>query len=325
MGFSDFGVLLMKRTYILYSLLLTLLVAACGVQTDWNQQTARQIARPAFMVDRFIHAGNFELKAWERMHTENDVATIYIEGDGIHQKMVHHVAPNQRWDNPTPANPVALHLASRDLSKNLAYLSRPCQYIKMPQKKGCDYSYWETRRFSPEVIDAYETALNDIAARYDITAFHLVGYDGGANIAAVLAARRPDVLSLRTVAGNLNPDFVANHHKQPKPAADSIMAIDYGSALANVPQHHFIGAADEIIIPGVYHSYRQAVGLSDCIHYSLVQDADHTRGWVEKWPQLLKHHPRCADVPEEQPLEPLRPPPEDVPARNYHKGMRYSK
>ncbi len=296
-------------------------LGACTIQEDFKQQTANHIARPAFMVERFIPAGNFQLRAWERMHAPNDVATVYIEGDGVNQKKIKDGTPQIFSKNPTPSNPVALHLASRDQSANLAYLARPCQFMINPEDKGCAASYSQEQRFSPEVINAYEDALNDIAARYHITAFHIVGYDGGANIAAVLAARRSDILSLRTIAGNLNPEFAAENNDFAGLASNSILAIDYGSALSNVPQHHFIGAADEIITPGIYHSYRQMVGLSDCIHYSLVQDADHTRGWVEKWPELLKLQPQCATV--HQDLPPM-PPAGDFPG-DYHKGTRYSK
>ena len=315
----------MKHTniYLLLLLLVTGFLGACGLRADVNQQTASHIARPAFMVERFIPAGNFQLQAWERMHAPGQVATIYIEGDGIAQDKIlaKELQMNTLLRDPTPDNPVALHLASRDQSKNLGYLARPCQYIKLPEKKGCSTSYWLESRYAPEVISAYETALDEMAARYDLTGFHLVGYDGGANVAAVLAARRADVLSLRTVAGDLNPDFTADHTKQNFLASNSVLAIDHGSKLANVPQHHFIGAADSVITPGVYHSYRQMVGLSECIHYSLVQDADHTRGWVEKWPELLKLEPQCATVHEE--LPPLPPPPTDIPGRDYTKS--YSK
>lgn len=306
-----------------YTFLSLILLGACTVQTDLKQQTASHIARPAFMVERFIPAGSFQLQAWERMHAPNDVVTIYIEGDGINQKKAKQATPsNFPGIDPTPLNPVALHLASRDQAKNIAYLGRPCQFIKNPQDKGCAANYWQEKRFAPEVIDAYQTALNDIAARYDITGFHLVGYDGGANIAAVIAAHRKDVLSLRTVAGNLNPDFSAENNELAALSSNSVVAVDYGSSLAMVPQHHFIGAADDVITPSIYHSYRQAVGLSECIHYSLVQDADHTRGWVEKWPSLLAHQPQCATV-HPPPAMPL-PPVGDIPG-DFRKGPRYSK
>lgn len=303
-----------------YSTLLVALIAlnACSTKTELEMQTANHIARPAFMVERTIQAGQFTLQAWERMHQRGTEATIYIEGDGARWQKNTELPTSLPRANPTPENPVALHLASRDLSQNLGYLARPCQYIKDAENKGCNADYWQTKRFAPEIMEAYDAALSDISKRYDITKFNLVGYDGGANIAAVLAARRDDVISLRTVAGNLNPDFAADNYQAMPLAANSILAVDYGSALGNIPQHHFIGAADEIITPGIYHSYRQAIGLSECIHYSLVQDADHTNGWVEKWPDLLSLQPQCAIVHKD--LSPL-PPAGEFPG-DYNKGMR---
>ncbi len=284
----------MKR-FLSLSILSLLLLSACGVETDLKQESANRIARPAFMVERMVQAGQFDLKAWERMHQRNEVATIYIEGDSIHEVDTDAkiISRNLFSINSTPDFPVGLYLASRDKSENLAYLARPCQYIKLPKDKGCHESYWQENRFAPEVIAAYETALDDIKSRYSITDFHLVGYDGGGNIAAVLAAKRSDIISLRTVAGNLNPDITTDKTNQNPLSTNSVLAVDYASQLYGIPQHHFIGAADNYITPGVYHSYRQMVGLSDCISYSLVQDADHTNGWVEKWPSLLAITPTC--------------------------------
>lgn len=302
--------------YLSLALSLFIISGCNSFQTDLGQQTASHIARPAFMVERDIDAGDFAISAWERMHARHQVATIYIEGDGVHQRL-HQTSGT----TPTPKNPVALHLASRDLSKNLAYLARPCQYLKNPQSKGCDEAYWREKRYTPEVFTAYQNALDDIATRYDITGFHLVGYDGGANIAAILAAKRKDVLSLRTVAGDLNPDLESDLDKHKPLVSNSLLAVDHGLALSAVPQHHYIGAADEIVTPASYHSYRQAVGLSDCVHYSLIQDADHTRGWVEKWPELLQVQPQCAvihtDLPE-------LPPAGDFPG-DFYKGPKLKK
>lgn len=292
-------------------------LAACAVDTDINITTANQIARPAFMVERTINAGSFGLNSWERMHERGVPATIYIEGDAALIDAADKNIDLSLRPNPTPSNPVALHLASRDLSKNLGYISRPCQFVKSPQEKGCDSSYWNDRQYNAEVMASYEAALNDMAARYDLTGFHLVGYSGGANIAAVLAATRQDVLSLRTVAGNLSPAFVAEYHGHNMLSKDSVLATSYGSKLATVPQHHFIGAADKQIPPGTYHSYRQAVGLSDCINYSVIQDANHTRGWIQMWPQLLTLTPKCAVLHND--LPPL-PPAGDFPG-NYNKGL----
>ncbi len=309
--------------YIILSSFVSLLIlSACGTETELHQQTASHIARPAFMVERIIKAGQFDINGWERMHKRNAPATIYIEGDTVTSTASQN---DFKLDgllgiDATRTNPVGLHLASRDLSENLSYLSRPCQYVKFPEKKDCNPKYWGADRFAPEVIEAYQLALDDVAARWDITDFHLVGFNGGANIAAVLAATRNDVSTLRTVAGDLNPEFVDNVKNIPV-SSNAVLAVDYGSKLASIPQHHFIGAADDIVTPGTYHSYRQAIGLSDCIHYSLIQDADHTRGWVEKWPQLRNVEPQCAVLHEpETPLPPLA----DFPG-NFNKGKSFKK
>lgn len=320
---------MMKKLFLILPLLT---LAACGMETEVKERTASQIARPAFMVERFISAGQFNLKAWERMHSRGQNATIYIEGDSVNEVGVDnkYIAMNLPGINSTPKSPIGLMLASRDKSKNLAYLARPCQYVKFPTEKGCGSEYWQERRFTPEVIKAYEIALDDIKARYDVTGFDIVGFDGGANIAAILAGRRPDIMTLRTVAGNLNPDFVTDHTGHRPLASDSVMAIDYGTVLARVPQHHFIGGADTVITPGVYHSYRQNLGLSDCIHYSLVRDADHTSGWVQRWPELLEIRPSCgtAQIIEEpqMPAPSNFLPPPRIPNRNLNKGpVEYSK
>jgi len=296
-------------------------ITACGFDTEMRTQTANHIARPAFMVERDIDAGDFTLQAWERMHQREHPATIYIEDDAFLTYFATEDLTQDALFNPTPVNPVALHLASRDQSKNLGYLARPCQFIKMPHSKGCEATYARNRRYSPEVFDAYNAALDNMAAMYDLTGFHLVGHGGGANIAAVLAAQRQDVLSLRTVAGDLNPDYIAHVRGYTPLDSDSMLAVDYARSLTHVPQYHFIGGADRLVTPGAYHSYRQMVGLSDCIHYSVIADADHTRGWVEKWPELLAIMPQCAklhnDLPSLPPIDSA-----EIPNYELYKGLR---
>lgn len=286
-------------SYMKYIFLLSLLfITACGVTTDLRQQTANHIARPAFMSERFIDTPHFQIQTWERMHQRGGEATIYIEGD------------SPLIGTPSPYNPVALHLASRDNSINLGYLARPCQFIKFPEAKGCDNHYWKDKQYTEEIISAYEIALNNMVKTYDLTGLHVVGYDGGANIAAVLTARNKNILSLRTVAGNLNPELT---HKTPQ--TDALYAIDYGSKLANVPQVHFIGGKDNLITPAIYHSYRQTLGLSECVDYHLVPDAGHIDGWVEKWSDLLELMPRCKEKYKEVPLP--APTPTEIPKTLY--------
>jgi len=282
-----------------------LILAGCStVASEYNEETLKRIAMPAFMVERSIPAGHFNLTAWERIHKKGAPANVYIEGDSFPWGRT--PPTGDIFTVASPANPVALHLSSRDKSKNLIYLARPCQYNSDPEVAGCDDDdgdYWLGKRFSPEVIDSYMIVLDEISARYGISGFNLVGYGGGANIAAILAGNRDDILSLRTVAGNLNPDLVAHLHEG-QSVPEALSAADIAPRLADLPQHHFVGAVDEEIPPAVYHSFRQAMGPTNCLHYTVIEDADHERGWVEKWPALLQMSISCLEEPEPRPLPP---------------------
>ncbi len=253
-----------------------------------SEEIADRIASPAWMVERKIPAGPFALNAFERMHTRNAPADVYIEGDGKAW-----VSKKQISLDPTPVNPMALHLASKDGAENLVYLARPCQFSKLQDTtKPCDPVYWTSRRFSQEVIDAYNAALDEIKQRYDIEGFNLIGFSGGGAIASILAAQREDVLSLRTVAGNLDHRAHSTIHKVSY-LQGSLNPPDFAGRLAAIPQVHFIGGQDKVVPPAILESYLQAVGPSNCVQYKLVQEADHEIGWVDKWPELLAIQPAC--------------------------------
>lgn len=247
-----------------------------------------RIASPAWLARRDVHTDHFDLQAFERMHQRNTPATLYIEGDGkAHVGRANHIF------DATPVNPVALHLASKDDAINLGYLGRPCQYTEeFKREEGdtvfCEDQYWTGEEYSAEIMGGYNQALDVMKKRYGITAFNLVGYDGGANIAAKLAATRKDILSLRTVA----------------PRFDMNVLQDELGALRYIPQHHFIGGADTVTPPAVLHSYLQALGETKCADYTLIQETEHEDGWVDKWPELLETKvPFCEQPPAFVPIE----------------------
>ncbi len=246
-----------------------------------------RIASPAWMVKRPVKAGPFVLTAFERMHERSAPATLYIEGNGGASLAAH----DGLLFNSTPHNPVALHLASKDKADNLAYLARPCQYTGLQDNdKSCDELHEGDAQYGAEVLSAYNEALNGIKARYGVTSFHLVGYDGGATLAALLAGERKDVRSLRTVAGRFDLNALA-----PRLVP-----------LRGIPQHHFIGGQDNDVPPAELHGYLQVLGDSECVAHTLIQEAAHSKGWVEKWPDLLKANvPQCfiPPAPEFIPIE----------------------
>lgn len=256
--------------------LATLALGGCIATTlpYMRAETAQRIAAPAWMIKRTVPAGEFSLRAYERIHNRGGVANLYIEGNG-----------SGMLGDPTPENPIALHLASKDKADNLIYLARPCQYVGTD---GCDKI--KNDKYSSTVINGYIAALDEISARYGISGFHLIGYDGGAVIASRLASERSDILSLRTVAGLLGE------------------APESAKNLVKMPQYHFIGGQDSVVPPAHLHSYLQAMPPSSCVQTMLVQEADHKDGWVNKWPEFLSLPVNCFQ--DDNPvLEPIRPAP----------------
>jgi pimeloyl-ACP methyl ester carboxylesterase len=114
----------------------------------------------------------------------------------------------------------------------------------------------------------------------------LVGYSGGAAIAVLIAARREDVLSLRTIAGNLDPDAVNRYHKV-SPMAGSFNPMDFAVKIKDVPQRHFVGAEDKIIPISVAWSFVERQGDVARLRVTVVKNATHTGGWAGAWRKML--------------------------------------
>jgi poly(3-hydroxybutyrate) depolymerase len=122
-------------------------------------------------------------------------------------------------------------------------------------------------------------------------AVHLVGYSGGAAIAVLLAARRQDVASVRTVAGNLDSEAVNRMHRV-SAMPESLNPIDVAPALARIPQIHFISQSD-IVVPASIAA-RFAAAATGCARVVTIVGPSHESGWAEQWPTLLHHIPACS-------------------------------
>lgn len=258
-----------------------LILAGCYKETV-RLETSRRIAMPSFMHHRLIQADPFMITVYERVREKNGDATVYIEGDGL--AWAGRRTPSK---NPTPNNPVALHLASRDLSPNVIYMARPCQYSGMVDPDEiCPREFWTSQRLSQTVIVSMNAALEELKREFGINKFNLVGYSGGGGLAMILASRRKDVATIRTVAGNLDTEAFSSLHDVSL-MVGSMNPRDIAAKVAKIPQRHFIGEWDKIVPPVIYDSYRAAAGETSCMRSSIVNEADHETGWVNKWPQLL--------------------------------------
>jgi hypothetical protein len=284
----------MKNHRTTYSFVLTFIaiatLSACGgYSLQARQETAEGIAASGGMRAQVIPAGVFNLSIWTHLQKPGAPARIYIEGDGLAWISTYEVSPN-----PTPRDPFALRLAARDSSENLIYMARPCQFTGLIAGGPCPETYWTSGRTAPEVIAAYQQALDTLKAQNGITAYELVGYSGGGAVVALIAAGRQDVTSLRTVAGNIDYDTFSNLHGT-SPLSASLDPARIAAKIATIPQLHFIGGSDTVVPPDIFYSWKKDSGESACLQSMIVPGNTHDKGWVEKWPELLGVPVQCEE------------------------------
>lgn len=278
-----------KINRVSLTFLLSLLMGGCtGAQIANRTETADHIAQAGNLFPLTLATPPYVLTGWGRVTKGEEPTHLYIEGDGLAWLGRRVPAPN-----PTPKNPYGLRLAAVDPSPNVIYLARPCQFTD-PATPGhhCTITDWTDGRFNQSIITAYTQALDLIRHRYAVTRFELIGYSGGANIAGLLAATRPDVINWRSVAGNLdNRLFTELHAVSPMPAA--VVVTDQASRLTHIPQIHFIAEQDAQVPAALADSYRHQLDHPNCIQIKTIPDTTHDQGWVAAWPNLLTHRPVC--------------------------------
>jgi hypothetical protein len=277
---------------VLFSALFVLsLLSACGAprSIDGRKDLALEIAQSGFMNKEIIDGRIFPLMSYQRFtNPTSGEANVYIEGDGLAYLNSRLPSPD-----PTPRNPLALRLAAADDGDNVLYLARPCQFVfpdKRPQP--CESRYWTTHRYAPEIIDHYEDVLNMIAKRHNIQQFNLIGYSGGGVIASLLAAKRFDIKTLRTVASNLDVDAFTRYHDV-SPLTGSLDSAAIAPKLTNFPQCHYLGAKDEVIPKSVVQSFlkKQRASLNYVTDRLVIfTELDHSSDeWAQKWPKILAY------------------------------------
>lgn len=251
------------------------------------QQEADTLAGGAALARTRITTAPFLLTGYVRLTRPDAPLHVYIEGDG--QAWLDRYTPSS---DPTPRRPIGLMLAAADRAPNVLYLARPCQYTPMADNPACTAADWTGRRFAPEVIDSLDQAISQYAPR--ARGIELIGYSGGGALAVLLAARRHDVRTLRTVAGNLDHDAVNRLHGV-SPMPESANAIDVAHQVSGIAQWHFSGADDRTVPPGIAARFAAAAG-GHCIHLRTLAGMTHGGDWAAYWPALLALTPRC-DAP----------------------------
>ncbi len=263
-----------------------LLMSGCS-SLDRDEH-AEALAEPAGLHRETLQTRDFVLTAFARIAHADAPVRIYIEGDGLAW-----LSRSEPSLDPTPVAATGLALAAVDPSPNVVYLARPCQFTPMAQNPRCGVPYWTGKRFSPEVIDAMNEAVDRIAAQVPGQRIELIGYSGGGAIAVLIAARRRDVASLRTVAGNLDVEYVNQLHRvSPMPASRNPM--DVAAQVVAMPQVHFSSAQDTVVPPSVATRFAAAVG-GRCVSTRVVSGVAHDGEWAQQWPALLAVAPVCRE------------------------------
>ena len=232
-----------------------------------------------------LQTRDFELVVYHKGLNQKGNMAIYVEGDGRAWRTQTRISKN-----PTPNNPVALRLAVRDPSASVVYIARPCQYLTTEQMRSCSAKYWSTYRYAPEVIaatnEALAWALAQKPAQIPGFALGLVGYSGGAAVAALVASQRSDIDWLASVAGNLDHAYWTRLHDI-TPLYHSLNAADYGVKLAPIAQYHFVGSDDDKVPASVAQSYQRQLPSTEHSRVITVEGYSHGCCWPESWPAKL--------------------------------------
>lgn len=269
--------------------ILLAVVLACGLSgcaTLDRDAAADALAKPARMTRMLMKTDPFWLTAFVRITDRRQPVTVYFEGDGLAW-----LSPSEVSRDPTPRDAQGLALAAQDPAANVVYLARPCQYTDRAKNPACTPAYWTGKRFAPEVIAALSQAVDQVVAQVPGQPVHLVGYSGGGAVAVLVAARRQDVASLRTVAGNLDHAEV-NRLAGVSPMPASLNPISVAGQVARIPQVHYSGDGDRTVPPAIATRFVQAAGAG-CVRAVTVAGATHDRGWTDRWKSLLAQPPGC--------------------------------
>ncbi|WP_062270507.1 hypothetical protein [Endozoicomonas arenosclerae] len=270
-----------------YTLLITftiLLLNGCHSPAPFSKETTQSLVLTKSLKPIEIQTSTYTLKAWTPAKPKSQRLRIYIEGDG-RAWLKRGIASS----DPTPANRLVHSLMLEDPYSDVAYLGRPCQYI---MSDSCNKAVWTFGRYDSKSLDSLNESIDFLKKDGQYKEIELVGYSGGATLALLTASRRDDVITIRTLAGNLDPAFTNRlHNVTPMPSA--MNPLNFQDSLNTIPQLHFYGSKDRIIPSQISKHYLKSASIKECISLKKVEGATHSKGWNEKWKQLISISPEC--------------------------------
>jgi hypothetical protein len=244
-------------------------------------------ATPADRGQAFAHAHGFEREivtgvgfrhlVW-RNHGPafDDVMHVYIEGDGTP-----HPSPREIAPDPTPLQPLMLHLMALDPHPSV-YVGRPC-YWGLQADRGCSAYFWTLGRFSAPVVDSLVAVINRERARGPARHVVLYGHSGGAALALLAVQRGVEAEGILTIAGNLDPDAWAALHGYTR-LTGSLNPADSVPPDPPLPMRHYVGELDRATPVELVRAAARRVGGEVIVEPSF----DHQCCWEHLWPAVVE-------------------------------------
>lgn len=258
-------------------------LTACAIPGPQQRvEAAKRLVLGRGWQSEMVAAGRFNLQAFFPPPEPSEKVVIYLEGDGLAWLDASTPSPD-----PTPVNPLGLHMAMQHPAANVAYLGRPCQYDPESRVRQCGRRDWTDARFSAEIVIALSSVIDQIKAKFSARQIILVGYSGGGTLAALIAARRSDVVQLVTVAAVLD-HRAWTEYLGVTPLSGSLNPVDDWERLRSIPQTHLFGAEDKTTGRIAIQPYADRARSGDPIEMRRLEGFDHACCWVKAWPGLWR-------------------------------------
>jgi outer membrane lipoprotein-sorting protein len=243
-----------------------------GLFENSFEYASRMATQKGWSAKRY-KGSEFRILTYSSPAVQNEeTLNVYIEGDGY--AWVNRYTPSK---DPSPRNPVGLSLALKDQG-NDTYMARPCQFLPPDELAYCSPVFWTSARYAPEVITAMGEVLDQIKSDRKSVRIRLYGYSGGGVIAALLTARRADVVELITYAAPLDTNAWTTLHGL-SPLRYSLNPADDMDSLSEIPQTHYVGGKDTDVPPSLLHDFVERLNAKDRAKVVVIEDANHSCCW----------------------------------------------
>lgn len=272
-----YGTTLKYHLYVCFFFLILIYADGCIVNNNYSSAIDKGFE------DINIKSNGFDIKALIKSKGNGSILTVYIEGDGLAWKNKY--TPSR---DPTPKRSLTLQLATLDPNLKITYLARPCHYSGEKNVKCRETSmYWTSHRYSFEIVNAMNNALNRLKELTETDTIHLIGFSGGGTIAVLLASFRKDIATIVTIAANLDHEQWTTLHEV-TPLYASLNAADYAEKIQFIPQIHFVGGRDTNVNESVVRAYFNRMSNHSLTRIIVMEKYSHTCCWIENWQRLLQ-------------------------------------